>query len=346
MSEADDVPYVNPATNPVSRWLLRFFWAPVVLSVGIEVAKAVWHENFNAAMAPFRFSIYLLFWPVLWIMSVVLLRRVPELFRNLVDNDVIDVAYAREKGEWLTRSMNGFFPHFFGIFLTVALQVPVWRAWFARYEFATDWPLLMDPGLWLIFYLIGINLWNGAHVGLFLIGLGRGGRFTVRALHPDKSGGLAKAGELCFLSSLVAVLIGTFCVCWYLPQGDHLATYGGILEVGLVTSVILAFLLFLGPLWAIHRSMVRQGKAIDSRFGAINSELARLRQDLVIDGDKMPRDTFVAQVERARFLETVSGGEVESPRWPVPAGVWWRFFTSLAPIAAGIYQFTRGMFDS
>jgi hypothetical protein len=179
-------------------------------------------------------------------------------------------------------------------------------------------------------------------VGWFLIRLGLQGRFTMRALHPDKSGGLAKAGELCFFGSLVVVVQGVFCSWWYFTAADRMTTYLPLLKTGLVSSVGFSLVVFLFPLWFIHRSMVRQAKEIDARFREISAELALRRQELVIQGERMPRGEFETSLERVRFLESVSGGEFASPRWPVPTKVWWRFVTSLLPIAAGIIQFLRG----
>jgi len=339
--ETEEEVLVHPVRNPAVRWLVRYSWAPILLSVAIELSKAAFHPNYNLTMVEFRFSIYVLFVVMLGLMSHLTLRQLPGLFRSLTQNRVIDVAYARELGGWLTRAMNSPLAHLAGLALTVAIQVPVWRGWLAANDFAQDWPLLMDPGIWLITYLMGLGFWNGAHVGWFLIRFGIQDRFTVRALHPDKSGGLAKAGELCFFGSLVVVVQGLFCSWWFFTAADRMATYMPLLQFGLVSSIGFSLVVFLLPLWFIHRAMVRQAKEIDARFRDISAELALQRQELVISGDRMTRQEFDAALERVRFLESVSGGEFASPRWPVPTKVWVRFLTSLLPIGAGIYQFWR-----
>jgi hypothetical protein len=314
--------HVVVSTNPFARWLLRFYWVPVLAYVAVALVREL---ATGASYSVFQWSFVPAQLVVLGVASRVLLTTTPRLLPRLVRERCITREDARAVGERLSRRLGG-----------VGCEVFSVAAALAFVAFSAE-----DV---LVAYMAGQVLWKGCAVGLTVHGLGASQKLRLRPFHADGCAGLAPVGELCFEVSAILVVSGAFLGFW-LACGEwvdaglaHDALFRAArpyLAGGLVAVTVGAALAFVLPLWSTHVAMRRRADELEARYGAIAGDLAEREERLIEHGAGMERAAFDLECERIQTLRGVVERGHSIPRWPIPTRTGVGFVAAQFPMGLG-----------
>lgn len=320
-SDLDDL--VTVETNPFSRWLLGYFWVPILLYVVIAIVSGItrnaWYTVFQWSFVPAHLIGF-------GLASYLLRIQTPRLLKRLVENGTLELKDAQEMGRKMTRRMNGRGCQIFAISIGVA---------FLLFSFPDA----------LLAYLLGLIIWKGCVVGWAIHRMGAKGRVHLRPFHADGCGGLATIGELCFGGSLVLVASGTFLSFWlvYAAWIDPTFAEDSLFRVtqpyflaGLFVVAICTVVVFLLPMWSTHRVMKTKAEELETRYDQVANELAEREEQLILEGPEMEPDRFSTECERIRSLRTILERGRKVPRWPIPVQTKFRFAAAQIPMALGL----------
>jgi hypothetical protein len=153
----------------------------------------------------------------------------------------------------------------------------------------------------------------------------------VQPSHPDRSGGLRRLGEICLDMALPLISFAVIAAWWavyVVIVRDRPEDVIGVFSIiSLILLIAVAFITFFGPLWSIHRSMLRSKADYQDRVGR---DLQQIENRLAIgvrdrDGDELER-LLKEHEALSRLGETAR----QYPAWP---------FDSTIILAVAIPQF-------
>ncbi|MEM1294120.1 MAG: hypothetical protein AAGH89_02070 [Verrucomicrobiota bacterium] len=321
--KADLETLVTVATNPFSRWLLKYFWVPILfyvaVSIGFGIVYDAWFSMFQWSFVPAHLLGF-------GLASYLLRVQTPRLLKRLVENGALALKDAQEVGQKMTRRMNGRGCQIFAIIIGLAFLI---------FSFPDA----------LLAYLLGLIIWKGCVVGWAIHRMGAKGKVRLRPFHADGCAGLASVGELCFGGSLVTIASGTFLSFWlvYASWIDPTFAEDSLFQAtrpyfvaGLFVVAICTIVFFLLPMWSTHRVMRTKAEELELRYDQIANELAEREEQLILEGPEMVPDQFSVECERIRSLRTILERGRKVPRWPIPVQTKFRFAAAQIPMALGL----------
>lgn len=157
--------------------------------------------------------------------------------------------------------------------------------------------------------------------------LGTRFELDVHAQHPDRSGGLRPVGELCLINALILAVPALDLGIWILvlqTQGLG-AVYAAMIPVLLV----LATLVFVQPLYAIHRAIMRSRSRLRPTLDALSAEIDRLAMEQLNAAASTHTDSVKQLSERLSLLRQTYQENHDIPVWPFDKRILGKFVTSL-----------------
>ncbi len=189
--------------------------------------------------------------------------------------------------------------------------------WYKGYMYTI---LLAAPPV--ISYLLSQYIWVFSVTSQYLINLPR--YFTIR-IDPDMedgSGGLKPIGDLILITAVLLLPFVVLAMIWSSPGYFSIFGLKG-LDIFLVIMstglVLLAFLMFLRPLAAIHKEMKTQKKLFQLEAERSKSGLIKKLRALAMEGQLSSPE---GQIIRSQLetLDKIYSPGVRFPTWPISTG--------------------------
>ena len=196
-------------------------------------------------------------------------------------------------------------------------------------------PTWYEPGVLsflLVAVLIGAVGWRMIVVSAGIRRLGMLFDFRVQPMHPDRSGGLKSLGDICLTNALIITIPAAYVVVRLAIDPQDPDTHA--LLLGFVPAVmVLAALVFLRPLWAVHEAMLREVEPLRARLEAIAKEASTLGVELLEQSDRLPSAELEERHKRQTLLIGVYEQSRHLPTWPFPRTHVYAFLSSqLIPV--------------
>lgn len=320
---SDEATLLVISTNPFARWLLRYYWVPVLVYVLISlyfgITRDSWCSHFQWSFVPAQLVGF-------GLACHLICRMTPRLFDRLVSSGVLTEADAFEERSTLSRRLSGY-------------PCEIFSGLFAAPFFVFS---LSDT---LMAYLLGQIIWKGVVIGWTIHGIGSGGKLHLRPFHHDGCAGLSSIGELCLGGSMVLVAFATFLsfwlvyVAWINPafSSDPLfKTALPFFYVGLAMVALCSVLVFFLPMWSTHRLMSKRADDLEARYLEIANELADREERLLEQSNSMDGITFSREFDRIQTLRSILDRGRRVPRWPIPVQTKVQFAAAQFPGAIGL----------
>jgi len=198
----------------------------------------------------------------------------------------------------------------------------------------------------LVAFLLGLFLWRLIVLAYGFHRLGDLFDINVQSQHPDQCGGLKPVGSLCLLVAAVIAVPAIYVGIWIIFSQDPASHYHG--WVGFYSALWALFaigtLMFLVPVYGIHRSMVRRRAQLQGPLDQFSVRVNELVQTLLSSAEGASPEQLEELSKQVSQLQVVYGATGRIPVWPVDRGILQRFgtaqliplltVTNLAPVAA------------
>ena len=196
------------------------------------------------------------------------------------------------------------------------------------------WPLIGSVSQIAIAYILGLFVWRMIVIAWKVRRLGHVFDFDIQVQHPDKSGGLKPLGDLCFSNALVISVPGVFLAGWAIAV-QHLdisryTLWASFYQQLLLVLVVLAFLAFFHPLFAVHRAMVRQQTRIRRQLDELSLQIDKLAQMLLDKADTLGAERGEELSKELALLQQVYQNNSAIPVWPFDKNIVLKFISSQA----------------
>ena len=195
------------------------------------------------------------------------------------------------------------------------------------------------------YFLNGVGLWKLVIVAYTTLRLPVQFRIRVQPAHPDESGGLGPIGDLCFTNALILLGPALYFVAWVAyassPEifsgiseiNQQMAPYSNALHQGAFHIILLAILacellVFLLPLYQIHREMVRQAAAHHQGLDALAQRMAALNLRLMANIETLDPAEVRKSMEEMKSLRDMYEHNAQVPTWPFKRSVVLKFLSS------------------
>lgn len=196
---------------------------------------------------------------------------------------------------------------------------------------------------WLSYFIDGLGVWKLLVIALTVGRLSRNFQVSVQVMHPDQSGGLKPLGDLCVANALIllgpTMFFATTIVVGSSP--DLIKLYpifqrsaelylfeGGLFHAMLIAMLGLAVLVFLLPLYEIHREMVRQGALHRQRLDTLTQQMDQINQEMLNLAQPFNSSDAPKRLDTLKFLRQIYDANDKVPAWPFNRSNVIKFLTS------------------
>ncbi len=218
------------------------------------------------------------------------------------------------------------------------------------------WSYVADNGVWvefgieipqiLVAFLMGLYLWRLIVLAYGFHRLGDLFDVNVQSQHPDQCGGMKPVGNLCLLAAAVIAVPAVYVGFWIILSQSPASYYHG--WVGFYSALWALFaigaLMFLVPVYGIHRSMLRRRVQLRVPLDQISVRVNELVQNLLASAEAASPAQVEELSKQLSQLQLVYAATGRIPVWPVDRGILQKFgtaqlipfltVTNLAPSAA------------
>lgn len=198
--------------------------------------------------------------------------------------------------------------------------------WFGEYaELHGGAELAVVIGLLPIWVLVGVVAWKVLIIAWETARLSRSFMFEVVLGHPDKSGGFADLGYMCFRLALIITMPSVLCAFWVAVLGGEITssllreryeTWESNFRVVLGVLIVLTFLVAVRPLRGVHKGMQRGRRGVQRDLDAIAVRMGNKARSLLSDTPRLE----VAEIEdRSTQIEVdqkLISDMSRFPTWP------------------------------
>ena len=276
--------------------------------------------------------------------------QVPETLRALWDRGLLqntarEAVTAEEYARFITRfdrNLNGPWSWICGGALLLTARLILLGT--TEISLAT----LLEVGLGsLSYFMDGVVLWKLVVVAVTVRRLSDQFTVSVQPTHPDRSGGLGPLGELCFANALILLGPTLYFTAWVVIASsanlfsgfpvlhDQILQFTGLLEAGvfhaaLIGLILLELVVFLLPLYWVHREMVLQGSGFRQKLDALARQIDEINRELLESPQSMEPARASQRLETLKWLRQVYEDNKKIPAWPFNREVVLKFLTSQA----------------
>jgi hypothetical protein len=218
------------------------------------------------------------------------------------------------------------------------------------------WGFVVEHGAWtelgieipqiLVALLMGLLLWRLIVLAYGFHRLGDLFDINVQSQHPDQCGGMKPVGNLCLLAAAVIAVPAIYVGLWIVLSQSPTSYYHG--WVGFYSALWALFaigaLMFLVPVYGIHRSMVRRRAQLQGPLDQFSVRVNELVHTLLVSAEGASPEQLEELSKQVSQLQLVYGATGRIPVWPVDRGILQKFgaaqlipvltVTNLAPSAA------------
>jgi len=286
----------------------------------------------------------------------VLIKMIPETFRNLWRREIIVGAYppdsfqniADEKGSEIAALKTGRLEESFRQFmqeLQKMLNYPYQWAMgtgFSLLVFTWDWS---HPIEFFIAFIIGLMAWRMVITSIYIWKLGNEFRLEPQLGHPDRSGGLSPLGNLCLWNALIitipAIHLGGWSILriftekessFFEISEEYAPLYLWLLSILVVFAVVSFFL----PLLKVHWIMEKWRDRKQTRLDQIEHSINQLESRLLNEAEKLDEKEFERIQKELEMLQQVYARNKKLPVWPFNMGIMIKFLVSQTIPVLGI----------
>lgn len=198
--------------------------------------------------------------------------------------------------------------------------------WFGNYaETHSVLELVVVFAQLLVWGLVGVVFWKVLIIAWETARLSKSFFFEVVVGHPDKSGGIAVLGHMCFRLALIVTVPSILCAFWVvvLDNGapttffrERYMTFEANFRIALAVLIVVTFLVAFRPLRGVHRGMKRGRNKIQVWLDSIAVRLNERTRSLLEKAaslDKKTIDEQTGQIEADQKLISELG---RFPTWP------------------------------
>lgn len=198
----------------------------------------------------------------------------------------------------------------------------------------------------LVAFLMGLFLWRLIVLAYGFHRLGDLFDINVQSQHPDQCGGMKPVGSLCLLAAAIIGVPAIYVGVWIILSQSPSSHYHG--WVGFYSALWALFaigaLMFLVPVYGIHRSMVRRRAQLQGPLDQFSVRVNELVHTLLASAEGASPEQVEELSKQVTQLQLVYGATGRIPVWPVDRGILQKFgtaqliplltVTNLAPAAA------------
>jgi hypothetical protein len=174
-------------------------------------------------------------------------------------------------------------------------------------------------------YILGLLFWRVGVIAIFISKLGRRFDIRIQINHPDKCGGLKPIGNLTLVIALLILIPAIFLSFWGFTNIFLNSTSGAIYEQlwsglfrqWLVFLSVLAFVVFLWPLYSIHRQMRIQSYSYFDELNDLALRIDTLSTELRTQADTLSLEQGEDKLKTMEFLDRVYKENNRIPTWPI-----------------------------
>lgn len=179
----------------------------------------------------------------------------------------------------------------------------------------------------LVGLFLGLLVWRAGALAFNLYRLGRDVDLRVLPEHPDRCGGLRILGDLCLQLALVVLIPAIYLAFWGIAYNlvpldairDGATLYADTARRGLLFLVAAAFFLFLMPVNAIHRRMLRRRAEVQRELAELSASMDQIAAELRDQADRITPAQGKERLERLDFMDKVFQRSKRFPTWPFDA---------------------------
>lgn len=177
----------------------------------------------------------------------------------------------------------------------------------------------------VVWGLVGVVAWKVMVIAWETARLSKSFRFDVIVGHPDRSGGLAVLGQMCFRLALIVTVPSLLCALWVVvldneaPSGlfrERYETFAPNFRLALAVLLVLTYLVAIRPVFGVHRGMKRSRVDVQAWLDRISKRLKGQTRALL----ESAADLDPAEIEERRELVEADRGLVSDyrlpPTWP------------------------------
>jgi hypothetical protein len=218
------------------------------------------------------------------------------------------------------------------------------------------WTYAIEHGAWaelafeipqiLVAFVLGLFMWRLIVLAYGFHRLGDLFDINIQPQHPDQCGGMKPVGTMCLLAAAVIAVPAIFVGVWIMLSQSPTSHYHG--WVGFYSALWTLFavgaLMFLVPVYGIHRSMLRRRTQLRVSLDQFSVRVNELVHTLVVSAESAAPDQVEELSKQISQLQLVYASTDHIPVWPVDRGILQKFgtaqiiplltVTNLAPIAA------------
>ncbi len=201
-------------------------------------------------------------------------------------------------------------------------------------------------------FVVGLMLWRLVVLAVKIAEIARRFELHVQFAHPDRCGGLEPLGNLCLLNALIisiyGIMIGLLLFI-EIPLGSpHQLFFLSLL----VVPVTLAPLVFILPLWNIHRVMREKKAGLRRSLDELGAEIDALAMRLVAQVDKVDPDESGKLIKKLESMQQIYRANQKIPTWPFNTTILAQLATaqlvpllSLTGIADALFKFFASLLN-
>ena len=174
-------------------------------------------------------------------------------------------------------------------------------------------------------YILGLMFWRIGMIAVYVSRLGARFEIRIQINHPDKCGGLKPIGNLSLEIALLILVPAIYLSFWGFTNFFLNATSGaiyeqlwsGIFRQWLVILSVLAFIVFLWPLYSTHKQMRKQSHTYYDELNDLALKIDALSTELRTQADTLSLEQGEDKLKTMEFLNRVYQENNHIPTWPI-----------------------------
>lgn len=179
-------------------------------------------------------------------------------------------------------------------------------------------------------YFVGVAFWTLIATGQYINKLTQNFNLKIQPSHPDKCGGLSFLGEFSFRMALPLLMtivslstLAIFIIVFWVSNNES-NTMVALLFLSSPLVLLMAYLVFLGPIWRIHLNMLESRNRNWDEFAA-RIEYVKERLRSYLDSGKI--DDAERAKKELEILDAIHPEKNTYPIWPFDTQILIKFLT-------------------
>jgi hypothetical protein len=198
--------------------------------------------------------------------------------------------------------------------------------WFRQYaETHSGLDLAVVSAQLLVWGLVGVVFWKVMIIAWETARLSKSFLFQVIVGHPDRSGGLAVLGHMCFRLALIVTVPSILCACWVVVLDNgapsaffrpRYATFEAIFRIALAVLIVVTFLVAIRPLRGVHKGMNRGRSEIYVWLDSIAVRLKERTRSLLEKAVTLDPEIIAERTKQIEADQKLISELGRFPTWP------------------------------